>query len=607
MDDQAVRTVYQLHLRMFEDGAAVELEGVKCAVALLEAGDSGGGGHELDLKTTCARVIMLQDRLQRLREGGSSTFDFYRDANVPEVRKAVVLLEKTIARLDALLAEWPEQLVLRHLKDRAEDILRLPMDSPIAKVLAALERLLLHTEDWERYAHKGNSLREERGEITGLIVEWRRMELSCWRRLLDSQGERFEVEGVAVWWFRLYEAVVVAVRGEVDGLSPVLDGFMVASPLGQYSARLRLLHSFAEFVHRGGGEEESLRKVEALLRSTHAFFKQFEGEVVRKLSENRRKLDDEVKGFVKLASWRDVNVHALKASAEKTHRQLHKSVRKLKEVLQSPVEPIVSGMLFETSVKEEGVIDSAAAAEMSVEVGEDALVKVKTLVEVVRGKVHPFVSLQVSTRVEEMAVGLLETAHELAATQIPTKGDKEETVKAVKALSARKRKAMADAMKDLKDAGLPANLKPEVLLAQQSRSKLMTELKPLPTSSVDSVKADKYHNRLVHLLPQLRQTLNNHHQDINTRDLQRAVGFVESGFAAALNVRRRLSSSLDTVGRVKNTMERIRGSRRLVSLGEDGRKQMDDLHDTLGRLCTCLSQVEQHSKVILTTQTLPDG
>ncbi|KAG8937498.1 hypothetical protein FRC00_004779, partial [Tulasnella sp. 408] len=295
------RNVFELHQELFSEEESHNLakvdsrDVVTSAAALLQ---DLGGSHRTDEDTVCARLLMLQDRLHFIQNANlneAQTFDFYHDSNVPETRKVIALLGEFIKRADELLAEWPEQLVLRHLKDRAEEILDYSMDSPVAKVLSALERLLLHTEDWERYAHKGNSLKAQQQAITAQIVEWRRLELSCWSRLLEVQASTF-ASTIDVWWFRLYEAAVHgsmaaaksseahAVDQHIQKLSPLLDQYMVGSPSGQYSSRLLLLSTFANFTHQVIPLSDSktgaaLERVATLLLSTHEYWKQFEPEL----------------------------------------------------------------------------------------------------------------------------------------------------------------------------------------------------------------------------------------------------------------------------------------------------------------------------------------
>ncbi|KAI3483943.1 hypothetical protein L1887_53099 [Cichorium endivia] len=78
-------------------------------------------------------------------------------------------------------------------------------------MLSALEQLLTHTEDWEGFASQQTSLQSNRERISAQIIEWRRLELSCWAELLNTQARNFQEE-LGGWWFRVYEIVVRGTR-----------------------------------------------------------------------------------------------------------------------------------------------------------------------------------------------------------------------------------------------------------------------------------------------------------------------------------------------------------------------------------------------------------
>lgn len=80
----------------------------------------------------------------------------------------------------------------------------------------------------------------------------------------------------------------------------------------------------------------SLSRVSQLMLNVHAFYDQFSPRVDSFLTTERARIEKDVQSLIKLASWKDVNVYALRQSAIKSHHQLYKSVRKLRAVLQKP-------------------------------------------------------------------------------------------------------------------------------------------------------------------------------------------------------------------------------------------------------------------------------
>lgn len=81
---------------------------------------------------------------------------------------------------------------------------------------------------------------------------------------------------------------------------------------------------------------ESLRRVSQILFNIHGFYDNFTANVTAYLKAERSRIEKDVQNLIKLASWKDVNVYALRQSAIRSHHQLYKSVRKLRAILQKP-------------------------------------------------------------------------------------------------------------------------------------------------------------------------------------------------------------------------------------------------------------------------------
>ncbi|KNE72711.1 hypothetical protein AMAG_20508, partial [Allomyces macrogynus ATCC 38327] len=142
--------------------------------------------------------------------------------------------------------------------------------------------------------------------MTGLIVDWRRLELHNWANLLEYYDEEQKRDGAP------------------------LDEFIMTSSIGQLSLRLQIVKALhAHF------------KLDVLL-NTHDYYAQFLPAVQKEISQQRTVIEKELKDHVKIASWRDINVYALKLSAAKTHKQLNKCLKKYSMLLQQPLLPLIS-------------------------------------------------------------------------------------------------------------------------------------------------------------------------------------------------------------------------------------------------------------------------
>jgi midasin len=495
----------------------------------------------------------------------SDNFDFYHDTRVVEVEKAAGYVRSMSVRLGELIEEWPDQMVLQHLRDRCETILRLPLSSPIAQVLTSLEQLLLQSEDWEMYANRHNSLRTYRESLITTIVAWRRLELTCWSTLLQVQSLSFE-DQAGEWWPTLYNACIrgalaaaqdeeaITLEHYLDSLVPLVDHFLISSPLGQFARRLSLVQSFDRFTLAiaptvSTAERDALYRVQLILRTTCDYYGQFSSNIAASLLAQRSALEKDVRAFIKLASWKDINVQALKASAVRTHHQLYKVIRKFREIMRQPI-----AQHIQTPPKELHVaalplplvaFESASASRYdaclprTAHVGASAQTKnlpntLSIFVDLALHRILPTQATHDAVIADNLATTIIERAEALAKEAMPVDIPPEKKTLAQKNLLTRKRKAWTDMLKELKRVGFSSAVKPDVLERQRSLRWLREQ--HTVTSNM-TFGMETYFQKLQTVLPDLRLSVVDHHADISSRDMNRAMMFVESSFSVALQAR----------------------------------------------------------------------
>ncbi|CAG8683303.1 6143_t:CDS:2, partial [Acaulospora colombiana] len=317
----------------------------------------------LDEETIQFRLGSIHEALQSLNTvpSPSQRYNFYLDSNVPQLVKALEVVSRLCDRLMQLTEKWSEHMVLQHLLERCQTIKKIDLYSSVAKMLSAIEQLLLVTEDWQKFADRENSILVHQTDLSNLIVEWRRMELVCWTHLLDNEASSFSND-LFDWWFRIYEIIVHTTRQKMDTateqttffekLLPLLERFLLSSPIGQYSSRLHLLAMFERYLTIIVCTPTTCtpfeRRLSIIVGAVVAIHQKFQPTVESTLKSRREVIDKEIKTFVQIASWKDINVLALKASAQRTHHQLHKSIRKFRGILAEPVAPLISAWIVET-------------------------------------------------------------------------------------------------------------------------------------------------------------------------------------------------------------------------------------------------------------------
>lgn len=564
------KQVYDLHLSLFGSRKQPQAGGSHFRLlreSLLSRAlrsEPAAADDGLDLQSLAFQVSRINDTKSKLLSSNSSpSYDFYRSENLPEVRKGYNLVTRLVARLDQIIQEWPDQMVLQHLRERCEAILRLHMASPVAQVLTSLERLLVHTDDWESFANRDNTLRVFQKDISDLIVEWRRLELACWAHLLDSQAELYANE-TTDWWFRLYGVVIhgawgvtstvddkgAAVSSHLQGMIPLLRTFIEQCTLGHFEARMYLLRSFVTFLQAlaSCSEERTsgLLRIADTMESLIAFFDTYSSKISTSLSSQRVQIDKAIRDFIKLASWKDINVNALKASALKSHRQLHKSIRKFRDILRQPVAPMLASYIETSDATPVASIIEPLRVVVDLRDGESStraahLAKLASTYKryvTLHAKGSATCASCIATDLDTFSLDIIDVTESLAK-ETPSTATKEND-KLVKNLATRKRKALSDLMKALRAMGLTFNVRADQL-ARQQNPVWLGELRPVKCAAWPSLqesplvtKIEAYHQRMIALMPILRKSLVDHNADVTTRDLQRGIGFAESAFEKAV-------------------------------------------------------------------------
>ncbi|KAG8704048.1 hypothetical protein FRC08_002482, partial [Ceratobasidium sp. 394] len=579
----------------------------------------------VDTEGFCQRVQITRASLDSLAPKTDSTFDFYHDANLAEVTKAAHILDNFRTRLDILIAEWPDQMVLHHLYERSQAISQLRLDTPLAKVLSALEQLLLHTDDWETYANKDNTLKLQQQQLADLIVNWRRLELRCWSILLDREMASC-VEAVSTWWPQLYESilsVVASLNGDSSKLAshlgqlvPLLDSYLTQSPLGQFESRLSLLQSFAKLARglsTGSTSPNHFLAVSDLLDTLCLQYLEMLPSVRTSLAKQRNGVDKEISDFIKLASWKDTNVHALKQSAQKTHRVLHKCIRKFRSIIRQPVSEVLASQPVNelSSYDDTPDPDKGSSGEATASIAtfleaapSSPLHNINIKLALQNYQLHATRSRQwlvhnVGTEAAYiLAARIITGSKELSEATIPGSEARE---RHIKALISQKRRAWSDLLKELKRLGLASAVTTDTLSQQEDRAALLLLALDSGNGSVFSgavLKSNKQFVKLLEVMPEMRASFRRHHPDIPTRDFRRASNLVESSFSLVIEARNSLKLSLAAynqlyarLSRMADIRTQIAGSSSIPGAGDFFLCPVEHTRVIVGRLRFTLAEL----------------
>ncbi|XP_042084236.1 midasin isoform X2 [Haplochromis burtoni] len=308
-------------------------------------------GSELLLSAILQNTVQGSGGGEGLAITPDGPYDFYQHPNMSEASLCLPVLEQLSVAVKQRLEDWPGHPALEQLNVVMERIKAFNLASPVAKFLNGLEILLSKAQDWENNASRSVSLRKELESVTQLIIQWRKLELSCWSRSLDNAMKRHTEKSTKHWFsvYQLLERYLEEQRTEtctaegvehlsLSSVSSTLQAFLEGSTLGEFHTRLNMLltfHCHLLLVPPQSGQEP----LSSLLWNLYKYYNQFSQGIQTKITQHRQTIEKDLKDFVKICKWNDVNFWSIKQSVEKTHRTLFKFIKQFEEALNGPSIP----------------------------------------------------------------------------------------------------------------------------------------------------------------------------------------------------------------------------------------------------------------------------
>ncbi|KAL5010015.1 hypothetical protein ScPMuIL_012320 [Solemya velum] len=154
---------------------------------------------------------MLSQQVDPELFGGNLVLSQYLQQSItPATQGDVVrcrpVLDHLVKKIQELQMEWPDHPTLVQLIEVVDRILSFPVTSPLMKFLTGVELLLHKAQDWESNAAKFVSISVQLGGISELVIEWRKLELRCWKKSLDVEKRHYQ-QKARRWWFYLYQLI----------------------------------------------------------------------------------------------------------------------------------------------------------------------------------------------------------------------------------------------------------------------------------------------------------------------------------------------------------------------------------------------------------------
>ncbi|KAH6793247.1 hypothetical protein C2S52_003724 [Perilla frutescens var. hirtella] len=281
-------------------------------------------------------------------------YNFYKDSNSPILATLVEPITLLKQRILFLLKEWDDHTVhhlsLKKIVEVVDMILALPLNTPLAKALSALEFLINRIRNVQETVAKF-PLSDQLEPIFALVSSWHKLEFESWPSLIDEVQSHFEKNaGKQIYsthygfhcipfFFEIMMRMLIYTRAQL--LKGDLEEFFKTSTIGEFKRQLQLLLSFHGQIsnnlnsrsYRSRFQEENVK----ILYNTFGFYVQLLPRVLEVIGENRKSIEKELNEVLKLCRWDRVENHLAIENFKRTRLKLRKIVKKYMDLLQQPL------------------------------------------------------------------------------------------------------------------------------------------------------------------------------------------------------------------------------------------------------------------------------
>ena len=554
------------------------------------------GVPELDAQLLPATIMAFEEQVKAFasKVDSSSSYNFYTDSNLSEVRKALGLVSALKRRFQELqgIDEIGHHQTLADVILACDRVLDMAIDDPLARLITAIEKLHSYVYEWHEggWATKVNKAQALYERLRDTICDWRRLELASWSRLLDMEAKKHDDDAKS-WWFIAYGSVILesCQRAELGDdlkvysvkLLEILHSYFTGSSVGQFASRLNLLRQLKNQLDFIILDEPSLSVVRDAVQNFIVFYGRYERKVKDAITAGRAPLDRSMKDVLLLFKWRDKNIESLRDNARKSHQKLFKLVRKFRAVLSQPMSDIIN-----MGLPEEDHSKSVVSQIKSVEIraNQDAIALCQKLIPGIESHAQwnrmanlpailkamskygslPSSSAKIPGTLDEYLTDLVSTMVELRK-ETPTYLD-DENKEIVKHLKNRKVTLYSDTLKTLREMGFSRNLG-TTLLEKQNSSHLVlvgSGLVPhLAGSSLDAI--EYFYQKTLDLAPKFRQATYDHTEDLTNDVIHRSIGYLEGVLHVMFKQRQYLSKS----AKAERSLDRVVASVKQVANDDD--------------------------------------
>jgi midasin len=534
-------------------------------------------------------LLKLNDHMEALKSNSAATnsYNFYRDANLPEVRRLVLLVERIQSRFRELqdVDEIGHMQPLEDVMVSCKELLKFRHTEPLAKVITKVEKVHAFMHEWQfgGWASRANSVLTLYDKLTATIISWRRLELATWARLFDMENKKCD-EDAKSWWFVAYEVVIAAplsmsrseseLRIYAHKLLQDLETYFTTAIQGQFGQRLQVLKQLQRHLDAIVIDIPLLSIVQKAVANFTGIYARYEKPVSENLQKGRLVLEKSMQDVLLLASWKDTNIVALRDSARRSHHKLFKLVRKYRALLGQPMEQILKhGLPDETADPSSDFtfnvptmlpkVDKYALALCESRVPNwsersKRLVNIsKTITLMDEAGQIPATAVDGVQYLESFLNNIISSSVELqkATPSILT----DENKNTVRHLKSRKRKLFADTLRELRQMGIKHNLGTAALSKQESLSVVFSNTENLGLDKSQTFNGlEYYYHKAIDLIPRARAATRQHSEDLSAAEVNRSTGLLEGLLQVLLKQRNAFSAAVTDSDKLEQAIKMVR-------------------------------------------------
>ncbi|UKZ77768.1 hypothetical protein TrVFT333_005494 [Trichoderma virens FT-333] len=598
--------VAEAHRKIFLDreDAQISIQKLSRDVGSRVANEAKGQPYldrELNSRMLASTAILLDEKINGLQTAEKDkSYSFYTSPNLPEARQLVILIGKIKARFRELqlVDEIGHMQPLADVIQSCNNVLELIHEDPLAKILPKVEHLHAHVYEWQfgGWASKVYAVLSLYNALTDTIVRWRRLELSTWANLFETEQTKCQEDAYS-WWFIAYQVVVAVPLSMVDSpaelqeytvsLIQSLETYFLTSIVGQFATRLALLRQLQSHLQLLIQDYPNLTVIYHALTNFIFYYARYGKAAETAIQKGRASLDKKMKDVLLMASWKDTNINALRDSAKRSHQKLFRIVRKFRGILGAEMKTVIeAGIPDETTSQQAAVVGQVGEIDVpdaAVEALNGALPGwlekhkrlgnvAKTVSVMQKIASSSEVTSSVPQSLDAYLSSLEESMAELKKETPSTLTD--ENKEQVKHMKTRKRKLFADTLRDLRGMGLRYNLGQDKLAEQESLSVVLASTAPLEFSDSGILsEAEYYFHKTLDLAPKARNAAREHSEDLTGSEVARSIGFVEGFIHFALSQRNSLASIMSAFKSLQKTIFKFQDLGKFQSLGGLSRSQ----------------------------------